>query len=329
MIEIKKILVPTDFSKGSETAYTVAQKVADTFGSKIDFIHVIPTLKYLQESIKKLGVPLDMNKDVYPQIVKEKEHKIASDMDDYIRDENKGEKFVIIDRKVSERIVEHSKKKGYDLIIMGAKGHHETSLLRGSTTEKVIRNSKIPVFSVDHSLEKEEIKHILVPTDSSKLSLSAFPLALAIADTYGADLTLLHVIELYGSVSEDIPRSPQKGEEVSIYEVVIERLKELLASKNMDNVSIQRTGVTFEDEVAIADNGNSREVQLKTKIIKGVSAHHEIENYSEENSDVVVMATHGHSGFAHLILGSTAEKVAQYVSKPVITVRPDKDEFES
>jgi len=328
MIEIKKILVPTDFSGGSITAYTVAQKVADTFGSKIDFIHVIPTLKYLQESIKKLGVPLDMNKDVYPQIVKEKEHQITRDMDDYIRDESKGEKFVIIDRKVSERIVEHSKKKGYDLIIMGAKGHHETSLLRGSTTEKVIRNSKIPVFSVDHSLEKEEIKHVLVPTDSSKLSLSAFPLALAIADTYGADITLLHVMELYGSVSEDIPRSPQKGEEVSIYEVVIERLKEILASKNMDNISIQRTGVTFEDEVAIADNGNSRELRLKTKIVKGVSAHYEIESFAEENSDVVVMATHGHSGFAHLILGSTAEKVAQYVSRPVITVRPGKTEFE-
>jgi nucleotide-binding universal stress UspA family protein len=36
-----------------------------------------------------------------------------------------------------------------------------------------------------------------------------------------------------------------------------------------------------------------------------------------------VMATHGHSGLAHLILGSTAEKVAQYVKKPVLTVRPE------
>ncbi|NBC05211.1 MAG: universal stress protein, partial [Bacteroidetes bacterium] len=45
-------------------------------------------------------------------------------------------------------------------------------------------------------------------------------------------------------------------------------------------------------------------------------------------ADIVMMATHGHSGFAHLILGSTAEKVAQYVKKPVITIRPDEDEFE-
>lgn len=328
MKEINKILIPTDFSKGSQTAYTVAQKIADTFGSRIDLIHIIPTVKYLHESIKKLGVPLDMNKDVYPQIIKEKEHAIQRDMDDYIREENKGEVFVKIDRKPSESVVEHAEQKGYDLIIMGAKGHHETALLRGGTTEKAIRYSKVPVFSVDKSLEKEKIKHVLVPTDSSMLSLAGFPLALAIADTYNADITLLHIIELYGSVSEDIPRSPQKGETISIYEVVIERLKKFLSEKELENISVQRTGVTFEDEVAIADNGDSRQIQLKTKIIKGVSAHYEIESYAEENADIVVMATHGHSGFAHLILGSTAEKVAQYVTKPVITVRPEKHEFE-
>ncbi len=326
-MKFDKILVPTDFSKGSITAYTVAQKIGDTFGCKIDLLHVIPTLKYLQESIKKLGVPLDMNKDVYPQVVREKEHAIEKDMKDYFRDKNKGGKFVKIDRKPSECIVEHANEHKYDLIVMGAKGHHETKLLRGGTTEKVIRNSKIPVFSVDKSLDKENIKHVLLPTDSSVLSLSAFPLALAMADTYKADITILHILELYGSISEDIPRSPQKSEIISIYEVVIERLKEVLKYKGLENISIQRTGVTFEDEIAIADNGNSREIQLKTKIIKGISAHYEIESYAEEHADLVVMATHGHSGFAHLILGSTAEKVAQYVTKPVITVRPDASEF--
>ncbi|MDX1641654.1 MAG: universal stress protein, partial [Balneolaceae bacterium] len=84
----------------------------------------------------------------------------------------------------------------------------------------------------------------------------------------------------------------------------------------------------YEDEIIITDGENSRSIQLSTKIEKGVSAHYEIEAYASEEADVVIMATHGHSGFAHLILGSTAEKVAQYVKKPVITIRPDEDEFE-
>ncbi len=56
MISFNKILVPTDLSKGSKNAYIIAQKMADKFGGTIDLIHVIPTLKYVNESIKRLGV---------------------------------------------------------------------------------------------------------------------------------------------------------------------------------------------------------------------------------------------------------------------------------
>jgi len=45
MITFNKILVPTDFSKGAEGAYTVAQKIAKKISGKIDFIHIVPTLK--------------------------------------------------------------------------------------------------------------------------------------------------------------------------------------------------------------------------------------------------------------------------------------------
>lgn len=322
MLEIKKILVPTDFSKGSESAYPVAQKIASTFGGKIDFIHVIPTAKYLNESIKKIGFPLDMSKDIYPKIMEESEHLCMKAMDNYLKEVNKGQYFVKIDRKPSATIVDHAKENGYDLIVMGCRGKHDTKLLRGGTTEKVIRNSMIPVFSVDEKFDDSTVENISIPTDTSALSLSSFPLAAFLADSYNASLTLFHVVELYGSLSENIPRKPEKGELVSIYEVVIQKLNDFLADEKIDNLHIQRTGVTFEDQVVIIDGDNSRNIPLFTKVVKGVSAHVEIEQYVQENADLVVMATHGHSGFAHLILGSTAEKVAQYVSKPVITMRP-------
>ena len=328
MINLKKILVPTDFSKGAERSYSIAQNIADTFGGTIDFIHIIPTLKYFNESIKRLGVPLDMNKDVYPRVIDDAENNLQKGMSQYLKEENKGKYFVKIERKPSEAIVEHAAKKGYDLIVMGAKGLDETKMLRGSVTERVIRKSKTPVFSVGERFDSKNIKNVMMTTDSSELSLAAFPLAAALADSFNADLTLFHVIELYGSVSEDIPRSPEKGEMLSIYEAIIERINKFLANRKMDNIHIQRTGVTYEDEVIITHGGETRTISLFTKIEKGVSAHYEIENYASEEADLVVMATHGHSGFAHLILGSTAEKVEQYVSKPVITVRPDEKDFE-
>lgn len=327
MIELKKILVPTDFSKGSEKAYPVAQNIADTFGGKIDFLHIIPTLKYFNESIKGLGVPLDMNKDIYPHIIDDSEKSMKKLMGQYLNDENRGDYFVKIERKPSEAISAFAAKNGYDLIIMGAKGKDETSLMRGSVTERVIRKSKTPVFSIGDRFDINNIKNIVMPTDTSELSLSSFPLTVALADSFNSYITLFHVVELYGSISEDIPRSAGKGELISIYEGIIERLNKFLTDRKIDNIHIQRTGVMFEDEVVITDGDDSKTISLFTKIEKGVSAHYEIENYTSENGDLVVMATHGHSGFAHLILGSTAEKVAQYIKKPVITVRPSEEDF--
>ncbi|WP_234571419.1 universal stress protein [Rhodohalobacter sp. 614A] len=328
MINFKKILVPTDFSSGSEIAYSVAQNIADTFGGVIDFIHVVPTITYLNESIKRLGVPLDMEKDIYPKIIEESEVKLEKAMDQYLKEKSKGKHIVKINRRPSYAISEYAKKHDYDMIVIGSRGKDETKFIRGGTTERVIRRSHVPVFSVDDRFDKSKVKNVLMTTDSSEMSLVAFPLAVAIADAFDARLSLMHVVELYGSLSEEIPKSPKKGELVSIYEGIIERINHYLTKKGFDSIHVQRTGVTYEDEVIITDGENSRSIQLSTKIEKGVSAHYEIEAYASDEADVVVMATHGHSGFAHLILGSTAEKVAQYVKKPVITIRPDEDEFE-
>jgi len=328
MLTFKKILVPTDFSSGSEKAYSAAQSIADIFGGTIDFIHVVPTLTYLNESIKRIGLPLDMNKDVYPKIIEESELKIKKAMNQYLRDKNKGKDIVQVNRRPSQAISEYAAKHNYDMIVIGSKGKDNTRMVRGGTTERVIRRSKVPVFSVDERFDKNKVEKILMTTDSSNLSLVSFPLAVAIADAFDAKLTLMHVVELYGSISENLPKSPNKGELVSIYEGIIGRINKYLSDKGLENIHVQRSGVTYEDEVIITDGENSRSIQLSTKIEKGISAHYEIEAYAYEDADIVVMPTHGHSGFAHFILGSTTEKVAQYVKKPVITIRPDEDEFE-
>lgn len=329
MLTFNKILVPTDFSAGSEKAYSVAQNLANTFGGVIDFIHVVPTLTYLNESIKRLGLPMDMDKEIYPKIIDESEMKLEKAMNQYLKDENKGKHVVKIDRRPSYAISEYAHNHGYDMIVIGAKGKDKTSMVRGGITERVIRRSRVPVFSVDERFDRNKVENVLLTTDSSRMSFVAFPLALAIADAFQAKLTLMHVVELYGSISENLPKNPNKGELVSIYEGIVEQINEYLTEKEFENIHIQRTGVTFEDEVTITDGENSRSIQLSTIIEKGVSAHYEIEAYASDGADLVVMATHGHSGFGHLILGSTVEKVAQYVKKPVITIRPDEEEFEA
>lgn len=321
-MKIKKILVPTDFSEESISAYTHAQELAKKYGAKVDMIHIVPTLKYFSESFSKLGVPLDVDEDLYPHLKDGAKHKMGGFMDDYLEKEYRGDAIVKIERKPWKGIIDYAAENDYSLIVMAARGKHSSDLLKGSITEKIIRHSRVPVFTVDNRLNPEGLKRILVPTDSSPVSFACFPLALTLAETYGAEITLFHVLELHGTISESEEREPGKTEEASIYEHIIDHLNDYLVDQDLGEVLIQRTDEPFVDKVVITKNEAQLTIPLKTVIEKGVSAHYEIERYAPEHSDVVVMTTHGHSGLAHFFLGSTAEKVAQRVDMPVVTVKP-------
>ncbi|WP_176466292.1 universal stress protein [Aliifodinibius salipaludis] len=324
MKDIQKILVPTDFSENAQLAYRHAQEIAHRVGAKVDFIHVIPMLTYFHKSLSNMQAPLDVDKELYPNVQKEALHQMEKAMDDYISEESKGEAICKIDRKPSTAIAEYAKENSYDLIVMPTKGHHKSNLMRGSTTNKVVRHSSVPVFTVDEGLNAEGLKEIMIPTDGSELSFTALPIALALASIYDADITFYHVQELYGSPLDSESRDPQKTEKQNIYESLMARLDDYLATEGMDNVKIARGEKRFRDQFVVSDNASSRRINIYTAVERVVSAHLGIEDYATENADVVVMATHGHSGFAHLLLGSTTEKVAQSLNMPVLTVKPDE-----
>lgn len=325
MLAIKKILVPTDFSENAQLAYRHAQEIAHRVGAKVDFIHVIPTLTYFHKSLSNMQAPLDdIDKELYPTAQKEALHQIHNAMDHYIAKESRGEAICRIDRKPSFAITEYAMQNAYDLIVMASKGHHKSNFLRGSTTEKVIRYSSVPVFTVDKGLSAEGLKEIMIPTDGSMLSFTSLPMALTLATIYDANITFYHVRELYGSPLDIESSDSQKSDEQNIYEVLMNRLDDFLSAEGYDNIKIARGDELYRDKLVVADNTSSRQVNIYTAIERGVSAHLGIEEYASENVDVVVMATHGHSGFAHLLLGSTTEKVAQSLNMPVLTVKPDE-----
>jgi nucleotide-binding universal stress UspA family protein len=327
-MKIKKILVPTDFSEHAAVAYTHAQEIAGKFGATIDFVHIIPTLKYFNESYARLGVPLDMESDLYPTAQKEAQHQLQEMMNDYINDESRGKAIAKIDRKPSTRIAQIATEGEYDLIVMASKGHHNSELLRGSTTEKVIRHSDVPVFTIDQRLSAEGLKRILLPTDGSAVSFAALPMALTFAETYEAEITLLHVVEMYGSPLSEHEHDPLRTDEANRYEILIDRLEDYLIEDNLDDVQIARGEVDFEDQFIITDDASGNSINFYTVLEKGVSAHFNIAEYAAEHADIVVMATHGYSGLAHFFLGSTTEKVAQHLDLPVVTVKPQIKKLE-
>lgn len=324
MKQIKKILVPTDFSEHSIAAYKHAQQIAKQFGAKIDLVHIIPTLKYFHESISQLGAPISMESDLYPKIQEETTEKLQEIMEEHFDEEHRGETIRQIERTASSKICDIAERGGYDLIVMASKGEHGTNLLRGSTTEKVVRHSRVPVFTVDTDLTSESLKRILLPSDGSDISFSALPIALSLADIYDAEIILFHVIELYGDPLQSEAHNPKMSDEQNIYTKLIDHLEDFLASSEFDNVGVKRHEDDFKDEFVVTEGASTKSINMETIVKKGVSAHLAIEDYANENADVVVMATHGHTGLAHFFLGSTTEKVTQHLTIPVLTVKPAK-----
>lgn len=320
MYAIKKILVPTDFSENASNAYSHAQQIASRYGAKVDFIHIIPTLRYFSESMEHLGMPLNMQNDVYPHAQERASKKIKELMNSTLESDNRGVDIVQIAPKPSKAIADHAEQGRYDLVVMAAKGGHDSYLLRGSITEKVIRYSKVPVLHTEKS-SIDQIETILVPTDGSQASLKALPVAISIAMQHGASITLLHVLELHGSLTESAERDPRKSETENIRGVIYKAI-DTFFSETWSKAKLRR-GEEDESQIVVSEGASSSTINVTTVIEKRVSAHQVITEYGDEQADLIVMTTLGHSGLAHMFLGSTAEKVTQHSVCPVVTVKPD------
>lgn len=322
MVRFKKILVPTDFSDGSKTAYAFANELATKFGGTIDLIHIIPTMKYLSESISKLGLPFDMDKDVYPKLIDQSRGFIEDDLTNYIDDDHEGKAIVKIDMKAFDVITETAASGHYDIIVMGTHGASANHLIKGNVTEKVIRYSKVPVLCVPNSLPNDKIRHVLVPIDFSVNSWKAMPIAASFAAAIGGELTLIHIKELYGSEGEMPPHTADRDETLILRDNLLTKFGEYAAANNDFDFELKSLG-DHEYDVLITEVGGQKvEVKVHTVVRKGVSAHYEINDYANDNADILIMTTHGRSGLKQIFLGSTTEKVARYSKIPVITVRP-------
>jgi universal stress protein A len=150
-----------------------------------------------------------------------------------------------------------------------------------------------------------QLQRILVPTDFSGPAKQALQYAIAMADRFGSDVHLLHVIEQpvipfpEASTSWTLPSTDQR-EQIGVAQ---QRLIEQI------------------DPKWAADHS-------ATQVVKVGFAVDEIVKYAkEEDIDLIVLGTHGHTGFAHLLLGSVAEKVVRIATCPVLTVHPKGHQF--
>ncbi len=137
------------------------------------------------------------------------------------------------------------------------------------------------------------IKRILLPTDGSAFSERAFKYALYIAKLSGASIVALHVVA--------VP-----------------------APKPLDTSSVKREMIRQAEFVlmSVEDRAKAERVAIETKITAARSVSEAIlQEVQESGCDLIVIGSHGLTGFRKFLLGSVSEAVVKGASLPVLVVR--------
>ncbi len=151
------------------------------------------------------------------------------------------------------------------------------------------------------------IKDVMAPTDFSEPSDVAVRYAKALAENFHARLHLVHVLDENALI---YPWTAPDGAPLALG----------AARTELEHLAQDRLG-------KILSPAEREAFSAKVVILSG-SPFLEIVHYAKaQNIDLIVMGTHGRGPFAHMLMGSVAEKVVRKAPCPVLTVRHPEHEF--
>ncbi|WP_215222839.1 universal stress protein [Echinicola shivajiensis] len=280
---MKTILVPFDFSEEAENAFDFAKELATITQAHLKLLHVIeiPSAQNFN-TVGEVGLGGDDINNIFViELVEKRKKQIKA-----IEEENKDKAY-----KFSTKMIFGNPYAGIsnevaeikaDLIIMGSKGSSGLEeLLIGSNTEKVVRHATCPVITIKGEISPNSIKSIIFASDFSEENEAIIPHLKKLQTNVNAQLHLVKI---------NTPNS-------------FESSRESLAKIN-----------SFIDKLKLKD--------VKVEIYNSDSEEDGIIQYAEDNNiDMIAMATHGRTGFMHLLSGSIAEDVVNHSKRPVWTMK--------
>jgi nucleotide-binding universal stress UspA family protein len=289
MITINKIFCPVDFFPASDAALNYATGLALNYGAKLHLLHVVaPMLRGAYEF--EMGA-VDVVKAAEENAVLEMKKRemtiynagVSVDMEIRL-----GDVYGEIERAI--KIVRP------ELIVMGTHGRHGVERwFMGSTTEKLLRHTPVPLVAISDVAEKPissaQFRRILVATDFSAGSADALAYAFSVAEENESRITLLHVLphfaeDLNGRYREDVVHGVQ----------------------NKLNDFVPAEARTWCDVI--------------TRVEAGVPYQIILDMIRDEQIDLLVMNIHGKGMIDRVLIGSNAEPVVRAAACPVMLIPP-------
>jgi len=298
MIQIRRILFPTDFSRCADQALTHALYLAERYQAELHLLHAIVLH---EDDPHNPAYHFPDIEEIYARLKENADARMINALEDLRVHELKIERAQLRYIAPAPAILHYADEKDIDLIVMGTHGRRGLGhMFLGSVAEETVRLSPCPVLTIREHKEPvsiKAIKKILVPVDFSDYAQQALTYAKELAAQYDAKLQLLHVIE------EPLYPYFYVADGASIFNLIPDI--EPKSEKHLNQLLEKIKGPS---------------VPVETNVIKG-RASRDIVKFSDENdTDLIVVATHGLTGIQHMILGSVTEKVVRMAKCPVFTV---------
>jgi nucleotide-binding universal stress UspA family protein len=284
MIDIKRILCPTDLSPYSETAMRYALALSRAHDAELILLHCTDgrgseeKLHVLETIVLEQINPSDL--------IGLRWRLVVAPADD-----------------IDEEIMTQAQEENVDLIVMRSRRRPHRAALLGSTAESVCRGASCPVL-VMHNDEREfvsdelrvDLQRVLVAYDFSDYSELALQYGLSIAQEHQAELHLLHVLPPRTVNEPEIAWYPIKGE--SAYHDAARRLQRVVPA----DVHLW--------------------CAVKTAVSEG-HPYREILNYAEKNEiNLISVGAHGAGFGMRALFGSNVDRVLRQTPCPVLVARP-------
>jgi len=144
-------------------------------------------------------------------------------------------------------------------------------------------------------------KKILCPIDFSEPSYEALKVASELALNFSAELTIVHVVPLLPTVT------------------ATDRAAGATAAAAQYQQELEAESARLLDEAV--NQYVSKNLSIRKFIEIGDTAQVVAKMAEEEDTDLVVVSTHGRTGWRHLVFGSNAERIVRYTQCPVLTIQ--------
>lgn len=279
---LKKILVPTDFSPHSLSALHYAAAMAKHSDAEIILLHVMENYQDNAALNQVINVANAIKKEVNAKLMQIK----TENMDLW------GIKITVRleSGKIYKGITDVLNEEGIDLVVMGTHGSSGVDSIEryilGSNAYRVIRVAECPVITVRESKEATKFKTIVLPLDTTKETKDKVASAIKIARVFGSTIHVISVSTRWDEWRVGGDKMKNQLEEVS--------------------AEIKKAGVPVVTNV----------------IRKEDIANSVLEYAKEVSADLIIIMIRAESKLAEFTVGSSARDIVSESPIPVLTIRP-------